>query len=245
MKEKHEKPRIRIDAEGVYDLDSALLSEELKNAALDCIRHQKSAAAQDYADFRPLECSLEKTSAGALNEVLARRLDVHGISTDRSISNVISFRLSGKSNAIANNTVEQSRKTVDTLVTQLLSSIFVGNKKLRVESSGHFWYPAGSYMAWHTNSKVPGWRMYINYAEEADKSYFRYKDPDSAKIVTLNDSNWNLRLFRITDERPVWHTVYSNTNRFSLGYIIRDQAVRSPVRRALRKVKRLATAQGR
>lgn len=68
-------------------------------------------------------------------------------------------------------------------------------------------------MGWHTNSRVPGWRVYINYAEEAGKSFFRFCDPVTEDIVTLDDREWNIRVFRITSEKPVWHTIWC-TSRF-------------------------------
>ena len=88
-------------------------------------------------------------------------------------------------------------------------------------SSGHFWYPKGSYMGWHTNSRAPGWRIYINFAEEPDKSFFRYRDPETGEIITSWDNQWNLRVFRITARKPIWHCVHSDTNRFSLGYMLK------------------------
>ena len=75
-------------------------------------------------------------------------------------------------------------------------------------------------MGWHTNSKSPGWRLYISYAEETGKSFFRYRDPDTGQVVTSMDAQWNFRLFRIDSTKPFWHAVYSETNRYSFGYRI-------------------------
>ena len=66
--------------------------------------------------------------------------------------------------------------------------------------------------------------MYVNYAEEPGRSFFRYRDPDTGKIETSIDREWNFRLFQITPEKPLWHAVYSDTNRFSLGYMVTEQA---------------------
>ena len=38
------------------------------------------------------------------------------------------------------------------------------------------------------------------------------------------DKKWNFRFFHIAPEKPFWHAVYSETNRFSFGYMIRPKA---------------------
>lgn len=92
-------------------------------------------------------------------------------------------------------------------------------------NSGHLWYPKGSHMGWHTNGLAPGWRIFINYAEEPGKSFFRYRDPATGEIITAWDKQWNLRVLRITRRNPLWHCVYADTNRFSLGWmVISEQA---------------------
>lgn len=84
--------------------------------------------------------------------------------------------------------------------------------------TGKFWYPNNGYMGWHTNNTYPGFRFYCTHAEEADKSFFRYRDPDTKEIVTSWDrAGWMGRLFKIDKDRPFWHCVYSETNRISTG----------------------------
>jgi len=86
----------------------------------------------------------------------------------------------------------------------------------RLSGNGH-WYPPGGFLGWHTNEGRPGWRMYMSHADEAGQSFFRYRDPTTHEIITSYDSDWQLRVFRITKENPLWHCVWSNTNRFSMG----------------------------
>jgi len=46
----------------------------------------------------------------------------------------------------------------------------------------------------------------------------QFLDPETGRIVTSTDKAWNFRLFRITPQKPLWHAIFSDTNRFSLGY---------------------------
>ena len=234
--------KIPFRSDGVFDLDSSILDEATRAAALDCIARQKVAARTAKGAFRPdIDAANECVSEPALARILGAGEDVHGIATDRSISNVVSFRFTDKQDAIADGAVEESRRKVDALVANLIRRLFDGGDALDVVSSGHFWYPPGSYMGWHTNSKVPGWRIYINYAETEGDSFFRYRDPANGEIVTLLDKHWNLRLFRITRDNPVWHTVYSNTNRFSLGYMVKKRPPTNAVGKIIRKARRLVS----
>jgi hypothetical protein len=227
----------QFDAEqGVYDLDPGILDPRFRADAKHCIESQRVAAAEAVKQFRPHPGAADEVSEQALLELLARGQDVHGISKDRSISNVIVFGAGNIADSVRNQTVETLRASVDRHADQLAKAVFPGTRGLVVGSSGHFWYPAGSYMAWHTNSGVPGWRVYINYADEPGKSFFRYRDPQTGKIVTLWDRKWNIRLFRITRDKPLWHAVYSNTNRFSLGYVIYQESWRGRLRQKLHRV---------
>ena len=79
-------------------------------------------------------------------------------------------------------------------------------------------------MGWHTNNRAPGVRIYVTHAEEPGRSFFRYRDPDTDQVVTAPDDRWNVRAFRVGSEKPFWHAVYSETHRFSFGYMISGQA---------------------
>jgi len=155
--------------------------------------------------------------------VLERGDDIHGVASDRSISNALVFSTARIHDAIRSREVEQARETVDRGMEQLILQVFDDPRLLECLVSGHLWYPPGSFMGWHTNSRVPGWRAYVTYAETAGRSFFRYYDDRRDEIVTLSDRNWNLRLFRISSETPLWHAVHSDTDRFSFGYMIRKR----------------------
>jgi hypothetical protein len=228
--------KIDYDSYGVYDLDPALVSDELRAVILRCIEVQKESARDALAAFRPHPTSTHEVSEERLNAILVQGTDIHGIASDRSISNVITFSAKNIRDAVRDPAVEQSRQAVDREMSRLVKNLFRNNGKLSVTSSGHLWYPPGSFMSWHTNSKVPGWRIYVNYAEQEGRSFFRYRDADTHKIITLNDKPWNIRIFKITRDKPLWHAVYSETNRFSMGYMVIRE---SYLTRALRKLKRL------
>jgi len=92
-----------------------------------------------------------------------------------------------------------------------------------VFSSGFFLYPNTGYMGWHTNSNEPGKRLYITYVDKDKKSFFRYKDPVSRKIITdYDDLGFTFREFTVCDKPPyLWHCVGSMCNRYSFGFTIR------------------------
>ena len=236
-----EKISFRTSEKPVYDLDAAVLGDEIRSQVVACIEEQKSCMAE-MPRFPVADDALEQTSEARLSQILAAGKDIHGIASDRSISNVISFGSSRNVDTFTSERIKQGRHKLDTLMKAFLESLFDSAYPLTVSSSGHFWYPPGSYMGWHTNSRVPGWRVYINYAEEAGKSFFRFRDPLTEDIVTLDDKVWNIRVFRITSDKPVWHTIYSGTNRFSFGYMVHQQV---PVSRLSRWLRKLAVWSGK
>lgn len=94
---------------------------------------------------------------------------------------------------------------------------------------GNFLYPKGGYMGWHTNSDVPGLRVYMVYSPMENNSYFKYVDRtdlDNPKIVTdWDDKGWTVRAF-YPSGLPInylWHCIYSNeaAPRISFGYLLR------------------------
>ena len=88
--------------------------------------------------------------------------------------------------------------------------------------SGFFIYPPTGYMGWHTNYKNPGKRLYVTYASEDKKSFFRYRNPETKEIITdYDDKGFTTRQFDITDKPPYfWHCVGSDCTRVSFGYHI-------------------------
>lgn len=84
--------------------------------------------------------------------------------------------------------------------------------------TGKFYYPSNGYMGWHTNNAFPGIRLYCSYAQESEKSFFRFRHPETHEIITSWDKNkWVGRIFYVNPNQPLWHCVYSETDRLSIG----------------------------
>ena len=87
-----------------------------------------------------------------------------------------------------------------------------------IQLSGNFLYPPGGFMSWHTNSNTPGDRVYLTYATETDKSFFRYRDSDGNIRTSYDKSRWIMRRFHVDSSDLLWHCVYSDTFRLSIGF---------------------------
>jgi hypothetical protein len=89
-----------------------------------------------------------------------------------------------------------------------------------IQTSGYFHYPKTGYMSWHTNGDVPCKRLYITWAKEAKKSFFRYYKNNTV-ITDYDNEGLSFRIFDITDRPPyLWHCVGSETDRISFGFRI-------------------------
>lgn len=150
-----------------------------------------------------------RTSAEALAQALVDG-DVSDIRVDPALTNCLVFHTAGLPGSVDDARMVDLRHDVDRYVGDLLGG--------PVSVSGHFLYPPGGYMGWHTNSRVPGRRVYLSYVSEPGRSFFRYRDPTSGEVVTSWDSGLDLRLFDIDQARPLWHAVASDTHRLSFGY---------------------------
>ncbi|WP_419910728.1 hypothetical protein [Hoeflea sp.] len=229
---------MRIDlarSNRLYDIDPDIIPESLKADVLECIRAQKEAAKDEMERFEPAAGAAEAVSPAALKSILETGRDVHGIAIESEISNVIHFGARQVEGSVHDKTVKRLRSHVDEQMGDLLKTLFKSGHKLKARASGHFWYPPGSFMSWHTNSKLPGWRVYINYAETEGDSFFRYQS-ETGEIVTLEDRQWNLRVFPVRQDRPFWHCVYSQTHRFSLGYMLIDYSLIPRLKRNVRRI---------
>ena len=95
-------------------------------------------------------------------------------------------------------------------------------------------YPAGGGLVWHDNLECVGKRLYLSFAAEYEKSFFRYQDWETKEIVTLYDQGvWEAREFEVTFEKPVWHCVESETERYSLGFLVGEKGLNLMERQAI------------
>jgi hypothetical protein len=103
------------------------------------------------------------------------------------------------------------------------------NQKLRmleninIEPRGNFYYPPGGFREWHSNrTHGAGYRMYFVACDNDNQSGLNYVDPVTDKVNTHYDKNEHANIFYVTDSKSeaFFHAVFSDTNRFSLGFNI-------------------------
>ncbi len=107
--------------------------------------------------------------------------------------------------------------------TRQLKSILSDIVESVVFKSGFFYYPPGAYCGWHTNSNFSGHknRLYLVWAKEANKSFFRYVDNKTKQIVTKYDKpGWQMRQFSLDNKQDnlFWHCVGAHSDRVSVGF---------------------------
>ncbi len=236
-----EQPRsFSFDSKGLfYELDYLREDAALIEAVRRCCELQKAASEEHLARFVPNPRAEWETSPESLEAVLGSGEDISDVRT-HGIADYLIFNDVRLAGAVDSEAVREARREVDRRIAAAMRQLFRGATSICL--SGHFLYPAGSYIGWHTNSLVPGWRLYINVAEEPGKSYFRFRDPHSGEIVTSVDEGLNFRMFRFTEagEPDLWHTVFTGTLRYSFGY--RVERAPSLTRRALGKARRVGRA---
>ena len=117
-----------------------------------------------------------------------------------------------------NNNMKRLNKVAESILTPVKRLVKCQN----LVASGNFIYPPTGYMGWHTNYKCPCKRLYITYASEDKKSFFRYRDPETKEIITdYDDKGITIRQFYVLRKPPYfWHCVGSDCIRISLGYRI-------------------------
>jgi hypothetical protein len=217
---------------------------ELISRVQECIASQREAVAASGKATLPGKATLkgsaqarQEVSPEALERILASGREVKGVASEPEITNAVTFNAPHVPDSFHHGRTRRLRRRLDRAVARRFGSVLRGGRA-RVLNSGHFWYPPGGYMGWHTNSAHPGWRLYITHAEEPGRSFFRYQDPESGEIVTRMDEAWDFRIFRIDPARPLWHAVYSETNRFSFGFIVRPWSAGAEARLWARRIRR-------
>ena len=109
-------------------------------------------------------------------------------------------------------------ETTGKLIKKLVQDMYPDNY---IWCSGSFYYPPTGYMGWHTNHDDPAERLYITYASEEHKSFFRYYKDN--KIITDYDKKGiTVRKFKCPGSRPYfWHCVGSECDRISIGFTLK------------------------
>ena len=122
-----------------------------------------------------------------------------------------------------------------------------------MNNSGNYYYPPGGFREWHTNKcqqtntkhysfgttdpiyessqdckgarSTGGWRGYMVYAEEEGKSWMSVID-GGGSFRTLMDRSGYVSLFYLPGgEENSWHTIFSQTHRWSIGFRITDKFI--------------------
>lgn len=225
--------KLGFDSNCVYVESSEWLDDTVRREIARLTALQRQLGSSALPQFEAAN-DTQQVDAESLFRILQGRQDVHGIATNKNISNVISFSDGKSPSSVYSTDLKNLKNNIDQWVRQRLLSTFDAPFALDVGESGFFWYPKGGYMSWHTNNRVPGWRIYITHATEAGKSFFRYKHPETDEIFTSMDEQWHVRLFKIDPARPLWHAVYSETDRFSLGYRVYQKRWYKNIRRKLK-----------
>jgi hypothetical protein len=207
---------------------------DVKDLAEHCIAAQREAVSTEFVPPHSLDEAKAAVAPEALQRILSSGDDIHGIAENEELSDVITFNATHLGSSVRDNRVANLRGQLDREVIRMLRQLLGYGLNLEARRSGHFWYPPGSHMAWHTNNKAPGWRVYLTHATEPGRSFFRYRDPTTGEIVTTLDNRWDLRIFRVDPAQSLWHAVYSETDRFSFGYAI---IVKPFIRRAMGRAK--------
>jgi hypothetical protein len=93
-------------------------------------------------------------------------------------------------------------------------------QKYRIRVTGLFYYPPGGYAEWHTNRyDLVGWRFYYIKTSKPGQSWFRYKHArnDTIHLAPDGEEHYNMFYLEGEEDELVWHSVYSDTDRFSIG----------------------------
>jgi hypothetical protein len=166
--------------------------------------------------------SPEAPSPDCDEAALAPRLDDPDAWSDvrvqPELTDVVLLHTGGLPQSCQSEEVDRHRAVVDRAMDDALDGLGLSPPGTRWALSGHLWYRAGSVMGWHTNTRVPGWRAYLTWVAEPERSFFRWRDPASGEIGTSWDQGLDLRLFHLPADPPVWHCVWAGTDRHSFGY---------------------------
>ena len=115
--------------------------------------------------------------------------------------------------------VNISDSTFNLKINQLILEVGNYYKVNDLRIVGFFFYPKNGYIGWHTDKNSVGRRCYLTWANEDKKSFFRYFDNKTQKIITKYDKKgWTINSFEVKPNELFWHCVYSNTNRISIGF---------------------------
>lgn len=84
-------------------------------------------------------------------------------------------------------------------------------------------YPKNGYMEWHTNADVPGYNVLFTWSENG-QGFFRYKDPITDEIITMQDRpGWTCKTGyfgnRLEVDKIFWHCCATDELRITIAWV--------------------------
>lgn len=84
-------------------------------------------------------------------------------------------------------------------------------------------YPKDGYMAWHNNHDAPGYNVLFSWTENG-QGFFRYKDPETKEIVTMDDKpGWTCKVGYFAGpnemDKIFWHCCSADELRITVAWI--------------------------
>lgn len=95
--------------------------------------------------------------------------------------------------------------------------------------NGIVYHPNGI-MDWHTNSNMPGRKVYISFT--MGEAMFAYRHPITGAVIDdIDNIGWTAREFLIPANPPyLWHAVHTQKLRFTFGFWYQEDNPNSPER---------------
>lgn len=110
---------------------------------------------------------------------------------------------------------------LDNIIQSILNKLEKHFKQRGIHLRGIYSYPPGGVCNWHTNSNGVGKRIYFTWAEEDNKSFFKYFDNETNQIITRYDKKgWFINEFEIPTKGLLWHYIGCDTYLKSIGFLI-------------------------
>lgn len=102
-----------------------------------------------------------------------------------------------------------------------------------------FYYPPKGFISWHTNWNVPGQNIILTYSTSED-SFFRYVDPKTKEVVTINDKlGWNCKMTHYGSRRQPDHILYhcaeAKSDRITVGLSFVQQELNLPLHESIKE----------
>ena len=99
------------------------------------------------------------------------------------------------------------------------------------------YYPAGGYIAWHTNWNAPGYNIIFSYSKNG-QGHWRHIDPSGSSslepkaenMVHIDDvPGWHCKAgyfgSKEQEDQIIWHAAHTKEERLTLSYVFKDEVI--------------------